>query len=224
MKKAHLGYPLSGQCLTCHSPHSSISKYLAREFLHEPFADKDCEVCHVSPKLGGQIKIYDEHLCLGCHAELEESSKHVYTHLLQAKHKVICLTCHTPHASDSASLISANERMICFSCHTDTKYRMTSDDSMFAYKHPQVAKCSTCHVGLHGSDFRLFLADTENVACSKCHVHESTATHPMGKDAIDPRSKRGMTCISCHNPMGAPEKLNLRYGRKMELCVQCHKM
>jgi predicted CXXCH cytochrome family protein len=39
---------------------------------------------------------------------------------------------------------------------------------------------------------------------------------------IDPRTKRDMTCLSCHAPHGTPHVSLLTDSPQRALCVQCH--
>jgi predicted CXXCH cytochrome family protein len=70
---------------------------------------------------------------------------------------------------------------------------------------------------------RLFYGDDEFKICTACHERHAKFTHPIGKEAIDPRSKRDIGCITCHNLMGSPYEFALRFDRTKQLCIQCHK-
>jgi predicted CXXCH cytochrome family protein len=83
-------------------------------------------------------------------------------------------------------------------------------------------ECSSCHRP-HGSNYRLMFADTEITLCTKCHERHATFTHPIGKNTVDPRSKRDITCITCHKLMGSPFEYALRQDRRDKLCLECHK-
>lgn len=219
MAKSHNNYQLDNtNCLGCHNPHSSNHESLAREFSHKPFESNRCDSCHASfPTMNKKGK----DLCLSCHQEVKKEFKRVYSHL-QGDRDNTCLECHNPHASDEKGLKRARCDRVCYSCHTDTERRDKGKDPMYKYKHPDIERCTGCHVP-HGSDYRLFLVSDENSSCGICHETQRKFTHPIGKKVLDPRSKRGMTCISCHNPMGAKNKFCLRFDHNKELCIQCHK-
>ncbi len=219
--KSHNNYQLKGaDCLGCHNPHSSNNKSLVREFFHKPFAAGKCNSCHLS---SGIIKKGDKELCFSCHPEVKKEFQKVFSHIRGVKGNV-CLECHNSHVSDEHALKKARDDRICFSCHSDTKKRVMGTSPEYKYKHPKFEefKCTSCHQA-HGSDYRLLLSSDENSSCGNCHEAQGKFTHPIGKESIDPRSKRGMTCITCHNPMGAIEEFALRFGRKKELCTQCHR-
>ena len=221
-QKAHLGYPVEGtNCMSCHSPHGSDRKALVKGSLHQPFARERCRTCHngLSSRDPLGLKGKGASICIDCHPAIPEDFKKVNAHVNQG---VFCVACHTPHASDVGHLKKAKEAKICFNCHEDTKRH--TRDKRNEHKHPLLkeGKCSPCHRP-HGSNFRLFFATDEIKACTGCHERHAKFTHPVGKDAIDPRSKRDITCITCHNLMGSPEQFALRFDRKKQLCIQCHK-
>jgi predicted CXXCH cytochrome family protein len=68
----------------------------------------------------------------------------------------------------------------------------------------------------------LFFLSDEFTVCTTCHKRHAKFSHPVGADAIDPRSKRDITCITCHDLMGSQYEFALRFDRKKELCIQCH--
>lgn len=221
-QKAHLGYPVQGtDCMSCHSPHGSNRSRLVKDRLHKPFAQHKCVSCHNGPgsknPLG--LKAKGVATCLSCHPSTGEDFKKINSHVNEG---VFCVSCHTPHASDQSHLKKAKEVKICFSCHQDTKEDIK--DKKNDHKHPLVkeGKCSPCHRP-HGSNFGLFFGDEEILVCAACHKRHAKFTHPIGQGVIDPRSKRDITCITCHKLMGSPYQFGLRFDRKKQLCIQCHK-
>lgn len=213
----------TANCLGCHNPHSSNHDALMREFSHKPYAKKKCNRCHLSSskRITMKMKRKGNSLCLSCHKDVEKQFQKVFSHV-QGFRDNTCLECHNPHASESKGLKRSSESKICFSCHTNTERRIKGKNPMFKYKHSDIEKCTNCHMP-HGSNYRLFMISDENSSCGKCHETQGKFTHPIGYDSIDPRSKRAMTCISCHNPMGAEDEYSVRFGRKKKLCIKCHK-
>ena len=51
-----------------------------------------------------------------------------------------------------------------------------------------------------------------------CPVHG-----PVGDKVIDQRTGQMMTCVTCHDPMGSPNRYHLVLSAKKELCTQCHR-
>ena len=221
-RKAHLNYPVQGtDCLSCHSPHGSKRKSLVKASLHKPFARNKCSECHkgLGSKDSLGLKIKDASVCLGCHPDVAKEFMKINTHVGQG---VFCVDCHNPHGSDQDYLKKGKESRMCLTCHEDTKNYL--NDKKHEHKHPltKEGKCTKCHRP-HGSDFRYFFPAEEFKVCTSCHKRHSTFTHPLGENAIDPRSKRDITCITCHNLMGSPSEYALRFDMKKQLCVQCHK-
>ncbi len=221
-QKSHLDYPVQGtDCMSCHSPHGSNRRHLVKGTLHEPFAGKKCTTCHNGLRSKNPLGLKDKGAttCLTCHPSTEEDFKKINSHIVEG---VFCVNCHSPHASDESHLKKGKEGKTCGHCHEDTKEHMREKNNQ--YKHPLVkeGKCSSCHTP-HGSDFRLFFVGDELPTCTECHERHAKFTHPIGKGAIDPRSKKDITCITCHNLMGSPYEFSLRFDRKKQLCLQCHK-
>ena len=221
-KKAHLNYPVQDtDCLSCHSPHGSKRGGLVKENLHKPFAQNKCSTCHNGLGSGDPLglKIKGASVCLGCHPAVAEEFNKINSHVGGG---VFCVNCHNAHASDQEHFKKGKESKMCLTCHEDTKAYL--GDKEHEHQHPltKEGKCTSCHRP-HGSNFRYFFAAAEFTVCTSCHERHATFTHPLGEDAIDPRSKRDITCITCHNLMGSPSEFALRFDMKKQLCVQCHK-
>ena len=221
-EKAHLNYPVQDtNCISCHNPHGSNRRHLIKENSHKPFAGKKCTQCHnpagSADPLG--MKSKGMSVCTTCHPSVKEDFRKVNTHVGEG---VFCTNCHSPHASDETHLKKAKEKKICTACHQDTKKRLKDKNNK--HKHPSVmeGKCTECHRP-HGSDFELLYKTDEISACVDCHKRHASFTHPVGKGAIDPRTKGEISCSTCHNLMGSPYDFALRLDRKKQLCIQCHK-
>ena len=221
-EKSHLYYPVQGaDCISCHNPHGSNRTKLIKENSHKPFAGKKCTQCHnpaeSTDPLG--MKTKGVSVCITCHPSVNEDFKKVNAHVGEG---VFCTDCHSPHASDEARLKKAKEKKICTTCHQDTKDRLKDKNNK--HKHPLVieGKCTDCHRP-HGSDFELLYSTDEISACVNCHKRHATFTHPVGENTIDPRTKGKIICSTCHNLMGSPYDFALRFDRKKQLCIQCHK-
>lgn len=221
-EKSHLYYSVQGtRCTSCHNPHGSDGRHLIRQSSHKPFAKRECTVCHNEPRAKNPLgtKGSGASICFACHPSSRQDFKKINSHVQEG---VFCVNCHSPHASDESHMKKAKEVKICFRCHEDTKEY--SKDKKNQHKHPLIkeGKCSPCH-RRHGSDFRLFFGTDEFALCTHCHKRHANFTHPIGEEAVDPRSKRNITCITCHNLMGSPHDFSLRLDRKKQLCIQCHK-
>ena len=217
-KQAHQGYSVTGtDCLGCHNPHSSDNVSVLSTSLHEPFENKECNKCHVP----GKTKLVKQgiSLCTDCHESTLEGFNRIYSHLVSSATENLCLNCHGPHGSNVANLLRDREDRVCFSCHVEAEASLSTK-----YKHPKLEKCSDCHSS-HGSNTRYFMLEGEGTcSLAGCHPTQGVFTHPVGEDVIDPRAKEPMSCVTCHDPMGAPEKLHLRLDPDKDLCIQCHQL
>ena len=220
-QEAHQSYPVSGtNCVSCHNPHGSKKNNLIKKNQHKPFKDDNCMRCHRSPSSDNPLAMNRKGalVCLQCHEEVNKDFSKINTHI---QNGIFCVNCHNPHASDQSGLKKGVLTKTCFVCHQDTQWRV--NDKKSKYIHPEVAKgdCNVCH-NPHGSNFRLFFLSDEFAVCTTCHKRHAKFSHPVGTDAVDPRSKRDITCITCHDLMGSQYEFALRFDRKKELCIQCH--
>lgn len=208
----HGGRDVTGSdCMSCHNPHGSDRKALVRATLHGPYGDRDCGACHGK---GQGVAA-----CLSCHEDVAGRFAASTSHVGRGTY---CLSCHSPHASDQEHMLRAGQRRVCLSCHEDTARRMARDSS--EKRHPLVdeGKCSACHQP-HGADGRFMIDGDGLTTCRGCHERQKTFTHPVGPSVTDPRSKGDVTCVTCHGLMGSKNEYVLRYDRRKELCIQCHK-
>ena len=208
----HRGFPskLSG-CLSCHNPHGSSRKGLVRHHLHQPFAEKKCDSCHGPQQKNGSDA------CLRCHAGMKTSMMAPHNHMFAGMENG-CILCHSPHAADDKKMLKTSGNKVCQPCHEDTFART----SRSLHRHPSVNSCSECHE-VHGSDRLAMLRDDGNQVCSRCHLTQGKFSHPVGDKVLDQRTGKMMTCVTCHDPMGSPNRYHLVLSGKKELCTQCHR-
>ena len=172
LQKAHQGQPFgTANCLQCHDPHQSAAPKLMAKFLHPPFADKTCEICHAPAKDGKVVltQATAKDLCVTCHDEQAKKidSAKVPHPGAQASD---CLDCHNPHASAQPYLPKTDAVNICLGCHTDiADLHKKADLHQPAFEQG----CSTCHEG-HGSDNEHLLRTASvNKLCLECHGPDS---------------------------------------------------
>jgi predicted CXXCH cytochrome family protein len=166
LQKAHHDQPFgTADCLQCHDPHQSEAPKLMAKFLHPPFADKSCDLCHAPAKDGKvvltQTSVKD--LCVTCH---DDKAKLIDTAKVQHPGAAgDCTDCHSPHASAQPGLPKTNSVDICLGCHSDQ-----ADQMKKAHLHqPAFAQgCSTCHEPHGGVNDHLLRAQG-NALCLECH-------------------------------------------------------
>jgi len=90
------------------------------------------------------------------------------------------------------------------------------------YKHGNIKVCSDCHEP-HGVSSLAMLKGDGITVCIECHEDHETFSHPLGADVLDIRTGQGITCVTCHNPMGTDHEYHLVEDGKKGLCVLCHK-
>jgi predicted CXXCH cytochrome family protein len=119
-----------------------------------------------------------------------------------------CTACHSPHASNEASLLSAKPAALCQNCHEETPGQ---------HRHkPYVAgECLDCHAP-HGSNNPALLAKTANTTCLGCHT--ALAERLMTER---PHAAVEDGCLVCHTGH-ASESASLLKAEPTKLCAECH--
>lgn len=110
---------------------------------HLPYAQKDCEACHVADFRRGsgfsirvpELRLPAEKLCLSCH----EAEQGASTHGPSASGS--CLICHVPHHSANPSLLRYPEqRGLCTECHTGPFFASAAEHEAWSGQ-----DCTACH-------------------------------------------------------------------------------
>lgn len=234
VRAAHGNYPLErSRCSECHDPHAAGNPSLLHSFEHEPFAERECGVCHGYPGEGWEIGRGVNDLCAECHDDILD---HSFLH--SALPRKGCTGCHFPHASPGEKLLRAEAPGLCFRCHDEGAFTLET-------VHPPVeaGACSGCHPP-HGSEDEGLLAGPYPLQqytffqegiyglCWKCH-EEAELTNPLevGSTAfrkgevnlhalhlqnrhivteLGERSAAGVACHSCHDPHSTAGPLLVR--------------
>jgi predicted CXXCH cytochrome family protein len=176
LQKAHQNQPFgAANCLQCHDPHQSAVPKLMAKFMHPPFADKQCEVCH-APARDGKVALTQANaksLCVTCH---DAQAKQIASAKVQ--HPGAggdCTDCHSPHASKTPGLPKTDAVNICLQCHADVaelaKKRVHHQPAF-------VEGCGTCHTPHGGENQHLLRVKDINTLCLECH----------GPDAPEPKN------------------------------------
>ncbi|MGN6187095.1 MAG: cytochrome c3 family protein [Thermoanaerobaculia bacterium] len=82
-------------------------------------------------------------------------------------------------------------------------------------------RCTICHEPHNSKSPKLLRGDVNSV-CGSCHKGHSQFGHPVGSNVMDPRTGKGMTCLSCHFTHASQQRALLRADSQRALCIECH--
>ena len=170
LQKAHQNQPFEkASCVSCHDPHQSASPKLMAKFVHPPFADRQCDVCHAPAKDGKVVLTQPDakSLCVTCH---DDKAKLIETAKVQHPGAAgDCTDCHSPHASNQPGLPKTNAVDICLGCHSD----QAEQSKKHVLHQPAFGQgCATCHEP-HGGENDHLLRAKGNSLCLECHGSDS---------------------------------------------------
>jgi len=237
LQKAHQNQPFgTANCLQCHDPHQSTAPKLMAKFMHPPFAEKQCEVCHAPAKDGKVVLTQADtrSLCVMCHGE---QAKHIETAKVQHPGAAgDCTDCHSPHASNTPGLPKTDAVNICLQCHADI-----AELAKKRVQHQPAFKdgCGTCH-DAHGNDNEHLLRVKDvNTLCLECHGPDSVpqrleSQHLIaifdGKVRLPEDALKKTPILPLQYGLGHPTKkhpvagsFSMTANKKVELtCLTCH--
>jgi predicted CXXCH cytochrome family protein len=234
-----------GDCIACHDPHQSDSKFSMKKpttsalcfschenkmtikpFLHGPVAAGDCNVCH-NPHAADnkyQLMATGNDLCFLCHEDrrAEFTRKSVHKPVTES-----CAKCHDSHNADFKYLLSKDQVPLCLECHV----KMDEHLKKVKGQHSALKKgpCTTCHTP-HSSNFVRQLKKSTKEICYDCHkdiggrVQASKSLHgPVQQD----------DCYACHDSHGSdftqilkkffpPEFYTEYKTENYNICWDCH--
>ena len=230
VKSAHSRYPVSdSDCLSCHAPHASLindsalahlSKGLILPNVHTPFGKGMCDSCHAEDSPDPiDLRAPQIEICYRCHSDMKKVVNN-YPHVHHPVEDGRCVSCHAPHASKNENLLIATGTGLCADCHPGLMKKL---DATYAHRPAVQGDCGRCHLP-HGAEIPALLMSDSISTCQSCHESQAVFTHPIGKDASDPRSDEMITCVTCHDAHGNEYEFILLASRDRDLCVQCHKM
>jgi predicted CXXCH cytochrome family protein len=150
------------------------------KFVHPPFAEKNCELCHAPAKDGKVVLAQSDvkALCVTCH---DDKAKLIETAKVQHPGAAgDCTDCHNPHASKNPGLPKTDPVSICLGCHTD----QAEQEKKAVHHQPAFEQgCAVCHQPHGGTNDHLLRASTPNALCLECHGPDAkptpVATEPL---------------------------------------------
>ncbi len=222
----HVHDPIAkGECLTCHSPHSSPNLYLAKaspvgvmcnechtldipegNMVHQAVTDGDCQACH-NPHQSDNEKLLNStntaRLCRSCHKPQRKELKLEYVH---APFKEDCFKCHKPHSSKEAHLVDQKTSDLCMSCHEEI-HNSVESASLVHGALTDDNSCLNCH-SAHASDIPKILKADSSALCLDCHNRSYAAgTRVIANIELKLRNSKSVHaaiaengCLACHLP------------------------
>ncbi|MFC2136897.1 cytochrome c3 family protein [Bacteroidota bacterium] len=220
--KKNIHYPISeGECMLCHSPHSSTGIALLKyspsaklceechdsqipenERIHVPVAEGNCENCHDvhHSDYSNLLKSEKSELCIKCHENEKEllSLKNAHPPFMDD-----CSVCHKTHSSKEKYLLTEKTPDLCYYCHEDPGNKSN------VHQPVRKGECTKCH-SPHASNERKYLIYKGNDICFGCHnrtilSEDQTISYSNIKKLLDnseyihaPLEIEG--CSVCHNP------------------------
>ncbi len=212
----------NGNCIACHSPHSSGNEYLIKTediselcitchnieksenmVKHGPVVSGQCNFCH-NPHESVNAKLLKEKspkLCFICHTNKEEVLSLPTIH---EAYKGSCLQCHNPHNSKQEYLVKEELPNLCLGCHVDIKGDMQNAKTI--HKIINIEKsCISCHVP-HSSKNKALVINEGKELCFSCHNKEYKSKERTLKNIykIATKSKfkhevvESEDCTTCH--------------------------
>lgn len=223
--KANIHSPAKeGECVMCHSPHSSKYNNLLTDKVpnlcfncheafdkktsHAPVSEGECFSCHSAHESDNSKLLVEKEtsdLCLMCH-DLEIEENH---NVHAAMEMGSCIDCHNPHHSDNTGLLNESKPQLCVNCHDNIKEQIE-------LKHPHAAAvddCSNCHAA-HSSKNSSLLTENVPTLCFSCHEAFDK------KHGHSPVSEGD--CLSCHTVHGSDNRKLLTEKESSNLCLMCH--
>lgn len=209
-----------GNCLTCHTPHSSDYEGLQKneggavcsschsglipegDMIHGPVAANMCSACHNPHQsdLANLLMREGMDLCLFCHTNKKDvqAMPSVHQPFLEA-----CLQCHRPHSSPYKFIVNVDVPGLCFDCHPAVKVD-TDNQSEVHGPFQEGGKCYLCH-NAHVSEHQSLLQDREQNLCFTCH-HKKIKKGTRTVKNIEKRVKSKYVhapivddgCAACH--------------------------
>lgn len=178
----------SGDCISCHSPHSSDNPSLLKSenlgelcadchdvdsqenmVKHGPAVSGQCTFCHEPHQSEDTtlLKVESPQLCFNCHTDKQEMLKLTTVH---AAYEGSCTDCHTPHSAKNEFLVKEEIPTLCLECHGDMDEEFKTAKTVHKIIN-QEKSCISCHLP-HASETASLLVKEGKELCYSCHNKE----------------------------------------------------
>ena len=175
----------AGECVFCHSPHSSSNPALLKviptadlcfechdaeitenKFNHQPVSEGNCQTCHNPHKSNERSLLKSEMpgLCFSCH---EKSGQEMTAKYIHPPFEDDCRNCHTVHGSSEKNLIDQTGIDLCYNCHDNVKESIENHPIVHEAVNEKSA-CMNCH-SPHASSREKYLVSESIELCLQCH-------------------------------------------------------
>ncbi len=131
------------------------------KFLHFPYVNQMCDVCHDSTPVPGSKGTTDpDKTCYMCH-ERKDNLPNVHPALQAEAH---CVGCHDPHGSNFRGFLKKEKQELCLSCHSELQHTGLSVHGPINSEQ----SCLSCH-GPHSTAEKKLLSMKPQALCFSCH-------------------------------------------------------
>jgi predicted CXXCH cytochrome family protein len=224
----------------CYECHKQLKESLSQSYVHFPFKQGKCEVCHNVHSSDRKNLMKDDvnSVCLSCHEGIRNFMSKGTVH--GALKKGVCTDCHSSHAGMNKLLLVKEEKKLCWDCHEALKEQFNKSHVHTPFKE---GACSSCH-NAHASPEGNLLLASPNKICKTCHQPRCTAASVSifsitkdldcntchtghssdSKGLLGPYGHTSFlneSCEQCHNPIATGVKITTKLSGK-ELCFSCH--
>ena len=215
-----------GECLDCHSVHSSPNLFLLNawpvekvceschdaemwqdDVQHKPIKDGNCQSCHDphQSEFASLVRFQSPKLCIQCHPKEEKQQS---LENLHPPFEQDCVSCHLPHSAKEKKMLVEKIPDLCFTCHDDIQTAIQEN----RFVHIPVDSgsfCLNCHLP-HASNISALLKKDGRDLCFSCHGNATSRMTGKGRGKSirekilnstvvhEPVSSDG--CSACHNP------------------------
>ena len=157
------------------------------------------------------VEVDEPAVCFVCHGDVSKQLGLAHRHT--AFEGGECSSCHNPHASGHAALLSTSVTGLCLGCHDDYSPLVSSLDV-----HGPVARgeCTSCHDPHASANVAQLHAETA-AQCATCHEE---VTGWSAATQVHAPVEEG-DCSACHDPHGLSSESLLR-NSVQETCFECH--